>query len=244
MSELILDLDAGLPELPKPLEKKQTAGLVVPQGIGDKTFRHVVGAAYTAYIACKGIPSVEEIYSFSDKKVTKQKIAEVTITDEFAEAMQARGVSWRPDDYTGISAAQAYCIQILTNPVHEKKTLGAKLKLAGVTYTQYRAWLKQPTFNRYLNNLVEGMLTDHQGDIHTVVMNKALSGDLAAIKYIDELTGRYDPNHRQVEDLRLIVDKLIEVVTSEVKDQETLTRIANKLSITMTGLSGRKEIRQ
>ena len=244
MTELLLDLDEGLPELPKPLEKKQAAGLVVPAGIGERTFRHVVGAAYTAYIAGKGIPTVDEIYSFSDKKVTKAKIAEITITDEFAEAMQARGVSWRPDDYSGISAAQAYAIQILTNPVHEKKTLQAKLKLAGVTYTQYRAWLKQPTFNRYLNNLVEGMLTDHQGDIHTVVMNKALNGDLNAIKYIDELTGRYDPNHRQVEDMRFIVDKLVEIVTSEVKDPETLTRIANKLSITMSGLSGRKEIGQ
>lgn len=229
--------------IPDPIESaKRAVGYSVPEGVSDKTFRHIISAAYTAYVGCRGIPSVDDIYHYSDKRVTKAKISAVTITPEFIEAMQSRGISWRPDDYTGISAAQQYAIQIITNPVHEKKTLQQKLKLAGITYTQYRAWLKQPTFERYLNKLTEGMLSDHIGDLHTALMQKALAGDLNSIKYVHELNGRHDPNRQQIEDLSRVVDMLVEIITQEVTDPETLTRIANKMQIATAKVNIKGEI--
>ena len=235
MTDLVT-LDLGEPDynLPEPTTRgKQTVKFAIPVGVGEKTFRHIVGAAHTAYVGCKGIPSVDQIYGYSDKRVTKATISKTVLTDEFKEAMETRGIPWRPDDYSGISTEQQYVIQILTNPVHEKKTLQQKLRLAGIPYTKYRNWLKQPTFARYLNNITEGMLSEHAGDLHTVLMQKALSGDLNSIKYVHELSGRHDPNRQQVEDLAKIVDKLIEIISQEVKDQETLIRIANKMQLVM-----------
>lgn len=226
------DVDYNLPVPAVP--GKQTVQFSIPSGVGDKTFRHVVGAANTAYVACRGIPSIDQIYDYSDKRVTKAKISSIVLTDEFKSAMEQRGISWRPDDYSGISTEQMYCIQILTDPTHKAKTLQAKLKLAGIPYVKYRNWLKQPTFERYLNNLTEGLLSDHVGDLHTVLMQKALNGDLNAIKYVHELSGRHDPNQQQVKDLRVIVDNLIEIIAQEVKDQETLIRIANKMNLVMS----------
>lgn len=229
---MLLDIEDPLPA--GPIEKgPQPVKFAIPSGVGEKTFRHVVGAANTAYVACKGIPSVDQIYDFSDKRVTKATISKICLTDEFKQAMQARGISWRPEDYTGISTEQQYCIAILTDPTHSAKTLSQKLKLAGVPYAKYRNWLKQPTFARYLNNITEGLLTDHAGDLHTVLMNKALNGDINAIKYVHELSGRHDPNHRQVEDLLVIVDRLIEIISQEITDQAVLTRIANKMNLVM-----------
>ena len=234
MTELALDLGEPDYELPAPITSKQQAvKYEIPAGVGEKTFRHICGAAHTAYVGVRGIPSVDQIYDYSDKRVTKATISKVVLTDEFKSAMQQRGIPWRPDDYTGISTEQAYAIQILTNPVHEKKTLQAKLKLAGISYPIYRNWLKQPTFARYLNNLTEGMLSEHTGDLHTVLMSKALAGDLNSIKYVHELSGRHDPNHQQIEDLTKIVDRLIEIISQEVKDPSTLTRIANKMQLVM-----------
>lgn len=237
MTELtLLDIDDELPA--GPIERgPQPVKFSIPAGVGEKTFRHIVGAAHTAYVGVRGIPSIDQIYDYSDKKVTKAKISAVVLTDEFKDAMEQRGIPWRPDDYSGISTEQAYAIQILTNPVHEKKSLQAKLRLAGISYSKYRVWLKQPTFERYLNNLTEGMLKEHAGDLHTVLMQKALSGDLHAIKYVHELSGRHDPNRQQVEDLARIVDKLIEIITQEVTDQETLVRIANKMNLIMASVS-------
>lgn len=227
--ELIVpDKPIGIPD-----GGKFPANLAKPDGTSEGVFRHIISAAYTAFIGCRNIPTVDQIYDYSDKRVSKAKISEVTLTEEFQFAMRSRGVPWNNEEYNGISAAQSYAIQILTNPVHEKKTLQAKLKLAGITYTQYRAWLKQPTFSRYLNNLTEGMLSDHAGDLHTKLMQKALDGDLNSIKYVHELSGRHDPNRQQIEDLNRVVDILVEIITEEVKDQETLQRIANKMQIAM-----------
>jgi hypothetical protein len=232
---LPLDADDIFGDLPTPIEPgKRTVKFSLPSGVGDKTFRHIVGAANTAYVAVQGIPSIDQIYDYSDKKVTKAKISSVVLTDEFKDAMEQRGISWRPDDYSGISTEQMYAIQILTDPTHKAKTLQAKLRLAGVPYAKYRNWLKQPTFSRYLNNLTEGMLSEHAGDMHTVLLNKALNGDLNAIKYAHELSGRHDPNQQQVKDLGRIVDALIEVISQEVTDQETLIRISNKMSLIMS----------
>lgn len=238
-AELIpLDADDIFGDLPTPIEKgKQTVKFSLPSGVGEKTFRHIVGAANTAYVAVQGIPSIDQIYDYSDKRVTKAKISSVVLTDEFKDAMEQRGISWRPDDYSGISTEQMYAIQILTNPVHDKKTLQQKLKLAGIPYTKYRNWLKQPTFARYLNNLTEGLLTDHVGDAHVVLVNKALSGDLASIKYMHELSGRHDPNQQQIKDLGRMVDALIEIISQEVTDQETLIRISNKMSLVMSTIT-------
>lgn len=225
------DVDYSLPT--STVLGKQPVKFTLPSGVGDKTFRHIVGAANTAYVAVRGIPTIDQIYEYSDKRVTKAKISSVVLTDEFKDAMEQRGISWRPDDYSGISTEQMYCIQILTDPTHKARTLQAKLKLAGIPYAKYRNWLKQPTFARYLNNLTEGMLSDHVGDLHTTLMNKALNGDLNAIKYVHELSGRHDPNQQQIKDLRVIVDNLIEIISQEVKDQETLIRIANKMNLVM-----------
>src|SRR5690348_4832883 len=181
----LLPLDEVDYTLPAPIQKgAQPVKFTLPSGVGERTFRHIVGAANTAYVAVQGIPSVDQIYDYSDKRVTKATISKVALTDEFKQAMEQRGISWRPDDYSGISTEQQYAIQILTDPTHKAKTLQQKLKLAGIPYSVYRNWLKQPTFARHLNNLTEGMLSDHVGDLHTTLMNKALNGDLNAIKYV------------------------------------------------------------
>lgn len=218
-------------------ESQRAVKFDVPKGVGPKAFRFVVGAAYTAYIAVKGIPSVDQIYQYSDKTVSKAKISQICLTDEFKDAMIQRGVSWRADDYSGLDPTQQYAVMILTNPVHSSKTLQSKLRLAGVSYTQYRAWLKQPTFARYMNDVTEGMISEHQGDLHTVLMQKALGGDLNAIKYVNELNGRFDPNRQQVQDVMKIIDALVEIITQEVTDPEVLTRIANKMSLQLAKVS-------
>lgn len=233
--------DLGLPDLPKPIEKgKQEVKFAIPSSVGEKTFRHIVGAAHTAYVGVRGIPTVQQIYDYSDKRVTMKTISACVLTDEFKDAMEQRGIPWRPDDYSGISTEQMYCISILTDPTHKAKTLTQKLRLAGISYSKYRNWLKQPTFSRYLNNLTEGMLTDHVGDLHTVLMSKALAGDLNSIKYVHELSGRHDPNQQQVKDLEKIVDALVEIISQEVTDQTTLTRIANKMSLVMASATSIK----
>lgn len=199
---------------------KISGNFATPSGVETSTFRNVVGAAYTAYIANRHVPSVEEIAAFSEHRPAT--ISKIIATVEFKIAIQARGVNWTM--LGGISAEQHYAISIIFNPT-DRRPLAAKLKSAGVTYPKYKAWLKEPTFNNFVQRNAEEMLGDHQADIHTAFLNRALTGDINAVKFYYELTGRHNPSANQVIDLQRVVGLLLESVTKHVTDPDVLNKI-------------------
>lgn len=202
-----------------------------PEGVSERAFREIVGAAYTAYTMDKALPSVERIRELCNmSSLTKKKIGGVLDTEQFKNAMLSRGVPWK--NGSGLTGQQMYTLQILTDPSN-RGDLRSKLRKASVTYQQYRAWLAQPQFSAYLNSVTEMMLIDHIPDFNTALTKKALEGDLNAIKFAYELTGRHDPNKQQVTDLKAIMQALIEIITRNVKDPATLAAISNELHLTL-----------
>jgi hypothetical protein len=201
-----------------------------PEGVTDHQFRTVVGAAYTAYTMDGVVPDQERIRALTGSRYTKKVISRIIDTENFKNAMLTRGVPWKNGD--GLSAQQMYTLQILTNPT-DRRELRAKLKSAGVTYPQYRAWLNQPHFARYLSTVTENMLQQHIPDFNTVLTNKALAGDVNALKFAYELSGRHDPNHKEVLDLQVIVNSLLEVITRNIKDPAMLMQIQSELQLTL-----------
>jgi len=216
-------------ERPVPVVRHQIR-FDAPSGITETQWRTIVGAAYTAYTMDRVVPDQERIRALTGKRYTKKLISQAIDTENFKNAMLTRGVPWKNGD--GLSAQQMYTLQILTNPT-DRRELRAKLKSAGVTYPQYRAWLNQPHFSRYLSTVTENMLKDHIPDFNTVLTNRALAGDVNALKFAYELSGRHDPNHKDVLDLQVIVNALLEVITRNITDPEQLMKIQAELQLTL-----------
>lgn len=202
--------------------------LPVPNGVAVDTFRNVLSATYAAHCYLHRNPSVAEIAEHSSH--TKHTIAKIIQTVEFKEAIAERGITWGGS--SGLSPEQQYTLSILLNPT-DRRSLQAKLKSAGITYTKYRGWLKQPVFSRYLMQQAEEVLTDHHGDMMVALANKGISGDLNAIKFAYELTGRHNPAANQVIDLQRVVGLLLEVITKHVTDASILNRIVADISNVM-----------
>lgn len=194
----------------------------------DDLTRHVATAAYLAWTVNKRLPSATEIRMYAGGD--ESKIAEVTKTPVFADAMRALGVPWGSDG--GLTAPQMLALQVLTNPT-DRRDLKVKLKSVGVTYAQYRAWMNQPSFSQYLHKITEDALTQHIPDFNRALIEKGLKGDLNTIKYINELNGRHDPNKQAVADLKSIVSQLLEIIMSEVTDEAQLNRIASKFQLVL-----------
>lgn len=209
-------------------ENKYRAGVTVPEGFDPDDFFDTVNGAYTAYTELKRLPGVAEI----ERKIVVPAavIGKIIVTDEFVKAINARGVPW--ESYNKLSSQQMLVAQIVTNPT-DKRPLRAKLKSAGVTYPQYRAWMNQPVFSQYMNRITEGMLIDHLPDFNTVLTNKGLAGDINAIKYINELSGRHDPNRQALLDLQAVVQNLLEIIQRNVTDPATFQRIAAEFQLSM-----------
>jgi hypothetical protein len=145
--------------------------------------------------------------------------------------MRQRGYDF---DRGTLSPEQFFAVGIITN-ASDRRPLNAKLKSAGITYAQYRAWLKQPHFRDYIGKVGEDLLGEHVADVHTRLTERATSGDIQAIKLYYELTGRHDPNRQQMIDLQYIIGLLLEVITRYVPDVNTLAKINRDIEKVMAG---------
>lgn len=199
----------------------------IPDSVDPLIFRNVVSAAYTAYIGNGGIiPHPKEIKEYCRHSI--KTIAKVLDTPEFRRAITARGINWTNE--SGLSTKQMLALQMLTNPL-DRRGPADKLKAVGVTTVEYRAWLKEPKFRRYVDNIGEQMLGEQVTNVHNALVNKANSGDVRAIQLYYELTGRHDPAQKQVVVMQDIIRMLLEVLTKHVTDPMQLSAISNEIDL-------------
>jgi hypothetical protein len=110
-----------------------------------------------------------------------------------------------------------------------------KLSDLNVTPYQYQSWMKDPDFSNYMHERAEGLLTDVSHEVMLSLVDKAMSGDMKAIAYYHELTGRFiqantsNAGGGSQHDLQQMIVRIIEIIVDEVDDFETATRITERL---------------
>lgn len=204
-----------------------------PKGVSRETFLNIVSATYTAWIAGgRGrLPSIKEIAVHSNCR--ESKIGAVLSSDEFKRVIRLRGINWT-DDFTGITPEQSAAVAILTNPA-DRRDFGKKLKSAGISYHVYRAWMRQPYFKDYMEKVSEQMLQDNISTVHSALTNRALQGDVPAVKFFYELTGRYNPAQQEVVQVKAVLSQVLEIIQRRVTDPNVLNEIANDFTMLAVG---------
>lgn len=106
-----------------------------------------------------------------------------------------------------------------------------KLKELGVSSKQFQIWKSDPAFAAYLRARVDKIIGGEQDEVDRALFERARDGDVTAIKYLNELTGKYRPaDARGGIDLQFFILKIQEVLTRNLNDQpELLTRIGLEL---------------
>jgi hypothetical protein len=194
--------------------------LAIPAGETPDNFRRVVGAAYTAWVGSGSarLPDVNDVMEYTGS-MTRKVVGRILGSEEFTTAIQARGVPWHTGG--GLTAQQMLALSVMTDPTNRKNP-AAKLKAVGVSYGQYRAWLKEPLFKRKLDQITESMVQDHIADMQVALTNKAVNGDLNAIKFVYEMTGKHDPASKEVIQLKAVITMLLEVLSRHLSAQPEL----------------------
>lgn len=139
---------------------------------------------------------------------------------------------WRKSSLTPTQLIVANALLDLTDQRSDKK----KLQDLGVTTVQYQRWLKDPVFNSYLRERAEGLLGDSQHEASLALLDKVKAGDLAALKFYMEYTGRFlssaDKGQSNAgainQDFTTLMVRIIEIITEEA-DGPTAFRIAQRL---------------
>lgn len=117
----------------------------------------------------------------------------------------------------------------------DHRSHNTKLRSIGVTPTKYQGWLKNPVFKEYLHSLSAQSLDDALNVAHEGLVKATAKGDVNAIKFYMELTGRFSSDTGQSQNFRVMIQRMVETIQRHVKDQDTIRLIAADFEVIMRG---------
>lgn len=162
----------------------------------------------------------------------------------FRDALSERGVvferltvygdnaKWISKSLTPTQLLAANALLDLTDTRTNKK----KLQDLGISTAKYNAWLKDPVFKEYLAERAKQLIGDNEHEVDLALLDRVRSGDMKAISYYNEYTGRFTPVSRQSSslsnsniDVQAILVRVIEIVNEEVNNPKEILAISNRL---------------
>lgn len=115
--------------------------------------------------------------------------------------------------------------QMLLNP-SDRRSLRTKLKECGVTMKTYDAWRASPAFQKYFRDQIRKRFREADTTADLELMRLLEDGDLKAIQYYNEMTGRTQSNDQinLTRVLAMVMEILVQYVSSD-----NLRKIATEL---------------
>jgi hypothetical protein len=129
---------------------------------------------------------------------------------------------------SGLTYDQMRTLRYLTD-VTVRGTLETRLKTLGVSWERFQNWQRDRRFNEQFKAISEEILDQAQPLVMMELTRNSVRGNLEAIKYFHQITGRYD-GAVSAADLQAFLNGLVEILQLEVSDQSTLRRIGLKLA--------------
>lgn len=204
-----------------------------PAGFTDLAFRNIVSAFDTAFRINGALPSVDEIHLLWPK-IPKSTISKIMLTGEFRQALAYRGVEWDPEN--GLSMEQQTALLKLSDP-YDKRALSTKLKELGVPMPRFQAWLKQPLFFQIYNQHSQNAYREALPALRNRLISNAEAGDHKAIELVFAITNEWNPAQQSLEDARVIIMKIVEAITTHVKDPDVRKAILTDISLYATTIN-------
>lgn len=143
----------------------------------------------------------------------------------FESALALKGILKKG---SGLTYDQMRCLRYLTD-VTVRGTLETRLKHLGITWERFQNWQRDPRFNEQFKDIAEATLNEAQPLVMMELTRQGVRGNLEAIKYFHQITGRYD-GAVSAADLQAFLNGLVEILQLEVGDAATLRRVGLKLA--------------
>lgn len=172
-------------------------------------------------------PSLAEIARKTH--IDQVKVVDALSSDLMKKSLEARGIPLF-NDMDNLTEKQIVAINLVLNP-SDHRSVSAKLKAIGVSPQTYNGWKRQKVFMEALRNQGERLFGQTQPEIHAALIKQALAGDTNAIKYYNQMSGRFDSS-KSVESMNVqfVMAKLLETIQRHVKDPAALSAIAEEFS--------------
>ena len=230
-SEIVLTPEEKLDQrerdiYPEGVVRRTDYGKFVPE-----TFRRALVAVDLEYRRRGRIPTIAEVHD-SWPQIEKQTYSELYGFRGFRDALQEIGISITAGE--GLSQDQISALLVICDPT-DRRTISAKMKSLGHTYSVYQAWMRDPVFKAERSRRAK----ENLDDVVPLAMDKLVgnvdSGDQRAIEFALEMKGVYSKDQKGREDAMKVVYLVLEAVQRNVKDRDVLNAILNDVRV--AGLS-------
>lgn len=141
----------------------------------------------------------------------------------FKDALGRRGISLGS---SAILTPEQLTVANVMLDLRDNRSQRKKLSECGVTTAKWEGWLRDPAFQQYLRSRAEAMLGDNLHESHLALLDRVRSGDIGAIKYFNEITGRYVPSGNEKVDVNGVLMKVLEIIQRHVTEPSQLDAIA------------------
>lgn len=198
------------------------------------TVQKVADAAEHLYADSDGLPDPEEVSKLSG--VPLVMVIGITKTVKFKALMERRGIRWTSNTavLSQLTSEQIIGINVVLTP-DTRKSVEKRLKDAGLDYSQWRNWMKDPKFRKTVDQLSEKYLNENMVLAHRALVDKAVGGNVPALRLFYEVSGRYSQNNQEQSNLVQIIQMLLEVLTRRVSDPVILRDINQDFSAILEG---------
>jgi hypothetical protein len=143
---------------------------------------------------------------------------------EFVRKMRRRGIEITDDWQLSSEQWRAICHVTDTS---KKGSIQTKLRDIGIPWELWRSWNVNPVFRENYEALANEILQHSLSDINAGLVKRATSGDVNAIKFFYELTGRYRPGQNDAnQNVMSVLVQVVEIIQKHVRDPEVLNKIA------------------
>ncbi|MGI8407908.1 MAG: hypothetical protein ACR2L3_05300 [Actinomycetota bacterium] len=167
---------------------------------------------------------------------------------DFRNAVQARGIPFAGQEKTrALTYEQLLFANMMMNP-YDKRSIREKIKdpsleAYNLSPQQVNAWMRSKTFKDHLAKRARGLFEGAEASAYRNFVQAIESGDQKAITMYFEMTGIYNPRLQVDVNISSILVKVIEIVSTHVRDPAILASIAEDMDRLEIGAPmGRSEI--
>ena len=247
---------------PKAIEPKEVINVIKPRRspaippVGPKKLTrqqeiNIAVISYHLFVTGKVVdqttvfetwPTSEELKESAGPRPTLSAIQHHMTTPAYRQDMIERGIAVDVDipigQSNGLTAEQISVLSHLSDTT-TTKGIPSRLKELGVKPATYRAWLRQKPFNDAIRAMAGNALQDAIPMAETMLSAQAQAGDLRAIKFLFEVTGRHDPARQQAVDTQALVGVIIDCIQEVLgREPELLKELIDTISVRSKGVKG------
>ncbi len=168
-------------------------------------------------------------------KVSRKEIETLGTSSVVKTMLDNRGIPLTTTPASELSPEQLAAANTYLN-LADPRPLNTKLKELGISVIRFNGWMKGRTFGKYIRERAEDLLDEGMPFAHRELMNKVMHGNMDAIKFYYQVTGRYTGAPSiDAQNIGLTVQRLLEAIQIEVSDPELIQRIAGRFQTITTG---------